>query len=147
MAPMRTAIVLGVALLAVLLGGWGTARYDLTDRVSQVATGAKRLCRAPRGSAPITEELLETRLLELADGQRLHASDIRIESSELTGDSPGLAGQVAGQLSKLTKGKLQMTSTEIEVSARLQGKQWLWSVDREIHSSCILRGKITRTGG
>lgn len=143
---MKTAVMLGLALITALLGGWMLAKYDLTDRVSKVAIDAKGLCRAPRGSAPVTEELIEERLIEIANAQRLYASDIAIETREVD-DASGMAGQVAGSLSKLTKGKLKMEATEVEVRLRLEGKKWLWSVDREISSTCMVRGGVQRVGG
>ena len=143
---MRTGVMVVLAVLTGLAGGWMVAKYQLTDRVSQVAVDARNLCKAPRGKAPMTLELLEERFASIAEEHLLEASAIRIDIKPVTAGAEGAAAQIAGSLSKLTKGKLKMEANEVIVSARLQGKKWIWSVDRDIEANCILRGRVTRTG-
>jgi hypothetical protein len=44
----------------------------------------------------------------------------------------------------MTGGKLKMEATFVRFEARLEGDKWLWSVDREIEQSCIVKGKVER---
>ena len=81
----------------------------------------------------------------IAEENGLQASDVRIVTAPIGDDSKSVSAQVAGSLVKLTRGKLKMTASEVTVSGRLQGKKWFWSVDRNIESTCVLKGGITHT--
>ncbi|MGD8862446.1 MAG: hypothetical protein PVI30_20715 [Myxococcales bacterium] len=144
---MKAGISLAAALLVVLLGAWVIARYELSDRVSKVAQGAAKLCRAGRdGQAPSVEDLAGG-LARLAQARDLTTAEVRVTTEPVRpGQGQGAAADIQGQLSAMTGGKLKMEATFVRFDARLQGDKWLWSVDRQIEGSCIVRGKVERVG-
>lgn len=140
---MKSVISIVLVVAGSALGAFVKAKYELTERISQVATEGRSLCRVGRGGASPTVEKIADRFVAMAGQRNLRATDVRVTVEPLDSND-GIAGQLQGTLATASGGKLKMEATKVTVQAHLSGKKWLWSVQRDISPSCVMQGALKR---
>jgi hypothetical protein len=145
---VRAVAVLVVAAIALFIGGWIHAKYELVGRVSEFAKMTKSVCASRGTDAPEpTREQIAGRLRAMADQVELTVTDVEVSSRLLDrGTTVGLDGMVQQQLKAVTGGKLEIRGVLLDVRVRVAGEKWLWSIDREVESTCTVRREMKRMG-
>ncbi len=154
---MRPSVLIALAL-AVFAGGWGYARYDLTERLVGFERDLARLHGTRGGHLP-DEGAVYDQVEQLAAKHGLTPGEIEVDFEDLDASNIGRAGggaqMVAGQAEHMAA-KLAAEQpgsdtlaaglvagaydgTLIDVTAQVSGKKWLWSVSRTVEGTTLVR--------
>lgn len=140
-----------VALGALAFGGaFGWARHDLASRVSALGNRLGEELKIERSGRVPSEDAIRATVEEAAAALGLEASDIEIKLERSTEGATRVGKAVVGRLNEAVPGRadqpaedrprFELRSTRIDVQARVQGKKWLWSVDRPFSTWVVLHG-------
>jgi hypothetical protein len=144
--------------LAVLVGSWGVARYDLTERVAGFDRGLEDISLARGGHVP-TEESVREQVEDLAVANRLNVDQVEVSFEPLSADNihragggaqmaSGQADHMASKLMAEQAGsegvadslsKAAYDGTLIDVTAQVNAKKWVWSVSEQIEGTTMIR--------